>query len=97
MKIERQCIYAYGNTNPTLADAKADKSRREIDLTDHDVEEIKIYKSWLSNKMLPVKDLPFIPTVDDIHLIKDFGKSTMRTFLTLAGLLDYPIHSLRHT
>ncbi len=37
LKIERQCIYAYGNTNPTLADPKTDKSRREIDLTDHDV------------------------------------------------------------
>ena len=97
LKIERQCIYAYGNTNPTLADPKTDKSRREIDLTDHDVAEIKRYKSWLSSMMLPVNELPFIPTLDGSHLNKDFGRSTLRTFLKLSGLPHYPIHSLRHT
>ena len=97
MKIERQCIYAYGNTNPTLADPKTDKSRREIDLTDHDVAEIKRYKSWLSSMMLPVNELPFIPTLDGGHLFKDFGRSTFVIFLKLAGLPHYPIHSLRHT
>ena len=97
LKIERQCIYTYGNTNPTLSDPKTDSSIREIDLTDQDVAEIKRYKSWLSSFMLPTSDLPFVPTLDGGHLFKDFGRSTLRTFLKLAGLPHYPIHSLRHT
>ena len=30
LKIERQCIYAYGNTNPTLADPKAEKAEEKL-------------------------------------------------------------------
>ena len=97
LKIDRQFIYAYGNTNPTLAKTKTKSSVRVIDLTEDDVSEIKRYKSWLSSFMLPTSDLPFVPTLYGGHLFKDFGRSTFVIFLKLAGLPHYPIHSLRHT
>ena len=41
LKIERQCIFPEGNTNPILADLKTTSSKREIELTNDDVKEIK--------------------------------------------------------
>ena len=40
---------------------------------------------------------PYIQNVDGSHIYKDFGRSTFRTFLKLAELPHFPIHSLRHT
>ena len=40
---------------------------------------------------------PYIQNLDGCHIYKDFGRSTFRTFLKLAELPHFPIHSLRHT
>ena len=97
LKIERQCIFPEGNTNPILADLKTDSSKREIELTNDDVKEIKRYKIWASEYLLPMANSPYIQNLDGSHIYKDFGRSTFRTFLKLAELPHFPIHSLRHT
>ena len=39
----------------------------------------------------------YIQNLDGSHIYKDFGRSTLRTFLKLAELPHFPIYSLRHT
>ena len=94
---KRQSIFSEGNTNPKLAELKTYRSKREIELTNGDFKEIKRYKIWASEYLLPVANSPYIQNLDGSHIYKDFGRSTFRTFLKLAELPHFPIHSLRHT
>lgn len=97
LKIERQCIFANGNSNPMLSSLKTEKSERGIFLTNEDIKVIKKYRSWVSETILPLNDTPFIQNIDGGHLTKDFGRSTMRMLLRLAKLPHYQVHGLRHT
>ena len=95
---KRQSIFSEGNTNPKLAELKTYRSKREIELTNDDVKEIKQYKIWASEYLtLPMANSPYIQNLDGSHIYKDFGRSTFRTFLKLAKLPHFPIHSLRQT
>ena len=42
--VERQCIYAGGDTKPLLSDLKTQSSRRQIFLTDEDASAIRQYR-----------------------------------------------------
>ena len=106
ISVERQCIYAEGDTKPLLSDLKTQSSRRQIFLTDEDASAIRQYRAWvykncvsITNKDVPplLLETPFIPHDNGLHIPKHFGRTTLKALCREAGVNYRSFHTLRHT
>ena len=71
INVTRTVHYANGDTNPALKLPKTKKSIRVIELTPNDIAELKSYKLWMQEKLLPTRaDINKVPLIfsDDFGL-----------------------------
>ena len=106
ISVERQCIYAEGDTKPLLSDLKTQSSRRQIFLTGEDASAIRQYRAWVYKNCVSIADngvppllleAPFISHDNGLHIPKHFGRTTMKALCRVAGLNYRSFHTLRHT
>ena len=106
INVERQCIYANGDTKPLLSDLKTQSSRRKIFLTDEDTSVIRQYRAWVYKNCVSIADknvppllleTPFISHNDGLHIPKHFRRTTMKALCRVARIDYRSFHALRHT
>ncbi len=101
ININRTVHYAGGDTNPALKLPKTKKSLRVIELTPNDIAELKSYKLWMQEKLLPTRaDINKVPLIfsDDFGLPHRSQIRKIYETIVKQGKLEHRgFHSLRHT
>ena len=101
INVTRTVHYANGDTNPALKLPKTKKSIRVIEIDPDDIAELKRYKLWMQEKLLPTRaDINKVPLIfsDDLGLPhRSQIRKTYDTIVRQSGLKHRGFHSLRHT
>ena len=98
--IDRTIEYSQGDTKGRFTTTKTDEDRT-IRINDDNVKQLKRYKTWVKEKLLPLrKDINEIP----VFFASDFGilhstqpNKVFSTIVRQAGLKHRRFHDMRHT